>query len=139
MDVTKYFMMNKSIVSSSISWGSSIMASWNNSVDMTALHSVLEPQTRPQLLVGGWSQRGTWHAVLAGISELKVGQATASIPLIPKPINTCFSQLETSQCHRETARIKGLLNDWYGKVGSAKCVQWHMLRCPVLTVVYNVF
>lgn len=50
-------------------------------------------------------------AALAGISELKVRQATTSILLIPKPINTCCSQLENSQCHREAAGLKGLLND----------------------------
>lgn len=48
-------------------------------------------------------------AALARISELKVRQATTSILLILKPINTGCSQLENSQYHREAAGLKGLL------------------------------
>lgn len=43
--------------------------------------------------------KGALVTALARFSELKVRQANTSIPLIPKPINTCCSQLETSQCH----------------------------------------
>lgn len=59
-----------------------------------------------------------------GAQYQKVKQSTVGIRLILEPINACCSQLEISQRLRESVRLKGLLNDCGGKVGSAEHVQW---------------
>lgn len=67
----------------------------------------------------------------------KVKQSTVGIRLILEPIHACCSQLEISQRLRESVRLKGLLNDRGGKLGSAEHLQWHGLCHLVWSMLLN--